>query len=108
MVVGEPSFFDRTGGAVLLGTVTGLGAAPFFWALVQMLMEIERVYLIPFFALAWGVGVFGCLALVALAVLMVRHIILDILPKLVIYAELVSSALMLVFSLFFFFIRIPF
>ncbi len=108
MVVGEPSFFDRSGGAVVLGVATGLGAAPFFWALVQMLMEIERAYFIPLFALAWGVGVFACLVLVALAVLMIRYIILDILPQLVIYAELASSALMLVFALFFFFIRIPF
>jgi hypothetical protein len=107
MVVGEPTFFDRTGGAVLLGAVAGLGAAPFLWAVVQMLMEIERAYFIPFFALAWAVGVFGCLVLVALAVLMVRYILLDILPKIVMYTELVSSSLMLVFALFLFFIRVP-
>jgi hypothetical protein len=107
MVVGEPAFFDRTGGAVVLGAAAGLGAAPYFWALLQFLLEIERAYFVPLFALAFGAGLFACLGLTALAVIAVRHILLDILPKLVLYAELVSASLMLVFAFFFFFIRIP-
>jgi hypothetical protein len=107
MVIGEKTFFDRTGGAVFLGGLAGLGAAPYFWSLFQFSTEIERACLIPFVSLAFGAGVLVCFGLVALAALVVRRIALDILPRLTLYAELVSASLMLVFALFFFFVRIP-
>jgi hypothetical protein len=107
MVIGEKTFFDGTYGAVLLGGLTGLGAAPYFWSVFQFCAEIERAYLIPFFTIAYGAGLLVCLGLVALAVLVVRHVVPDILPKLTLYAELVSASLMLLFALFFFFIRSP-
>ncbi|MBN2353903.1 MAG: hypothetical protein JXD23_15115 [Spirochaetales bacterium] len=107
MVIGEKGFFDRAGGAVALGALGGLGAAPYFWSLLQFSGEIERTYFVPFFALAYGAGALVCYGLTALAAIAVRRNVLDILPRLTLYAELVSASLMLLFALFFFFIRIP-
>ncbi len=107
MVIGEKNFFDRPGGAALLGGLGGLGAAPYFWSLLQFSGEIERVPLLPFLALAYGAGTLVCFGLTALAAIAVRRIVLDILPRLTLYAELVSASLMLIFALFFFFVRIP-
>ncbi len=107
MVIGEKNFFDRTGGAILLGALAGLGAAPYFWSLLQFSGEIERAWLVPLLAIAYGAGALVCFGLVALAVLVVRRVILDILPRLTLYAELVSASLMLLFALFYAFVRIP-
>jgi len=107
IVIGKKTFFDRPAGAVLLGGVAGMGAAPFLWAMLRLLIEVEKPALALVFFAAFGVGILVCLLLVALAAMVIRRIFLDILPRLILYSELISASLLLVFSLFYFFREIP-
>lgn len=108
IVIGKKTFFDGLGGAILFGGLSGLAACPFLMAFLRLLVETDNTSLAPFFFLAFGIGVFVCIFLVALAILAVRLIFLDILPRLILYSELVSSCALFLFSGLFFLKYVPF
>lgn len=108
IVIGKKTFFDSVWGAVVFGLLSGLAFCPFLWGILRLLVEIDQATLAPFFLLAFGLGEFVCILLVGLATLVARHIFLDILPRLILYSELISACVMLIFSGFFFFTYVPF
>ncbi|MBN1522843.1 MAG: hypothetical protein JW904_00060 [Spirochaetales bacterium] len=108
IVVSKQTFLDKPAGAIIIGGVTALGTSPYLWSLFDFLIEIEQPILIPFVFLMFGAGIAVCLVIVTLAVIGIRHIIFDIFPKFIHYAELASAVLFLFFTLFFLFRYIPF
>ncbi len=92
--------------AIVVGILTGLAPCPFGWALLTMLLALGKVELVPLIIPFFGLGIFTFLAIIALAVFMVRHVAFDIFSKLSRYSLLISGILLLIFSLWFFMPRI--
>ncbi|RPJ04072.1 MAG: hypothetical protein EHM28_14110, partial [Spirochaetaceae bacterium] len=108
IIVSKKTFFDQKAGTIMISAVTALGTSPYLLAIIDFFLDIEQPVLIPFFYIAFGIGIGTCLLLVALAIMGVRHILFDIFPRLIHYAELASSIFFLIFSLFFLFPVVPF
>jgi nickel/cobalt exporter len=92
--------------AIVVGILTGLAPCPFGWAILTMLLALGKVELVPLIIPFFGLGIFAFLAIVALAVFMVRHVAFDIFKKLSNYSLLISGVFLLCFSVFFFMPRI--
>jgi nickel/cobalt transporter (NicO) family protein len=82
--------------AILSGVLTGLAPCPFGWAILTMLLSINKVELVPLIILIFGLGIFVFLLLVALATFMVRHVAYDIFYKLGRYSMLMSGVLFVI------------
>lgn len=108
IVLGRKTFFESLSGAWLWGLVTGLAACPFLWAFLRMLINIQAFYAIPFVFLFFGLGMFAAILVSGVAVSITRYIFLDILPRLVLYSELISAVVILIFASLFFLSYVPF
>ncbi|MBN1799578.1 MAG: sulfite exporter TauE/SafE family protein [Spirochaetales bacterium] len=101
-----PNIIKNKKSAIVVGILTGLAPCPFGWAILTMLLAIGKVELVPLIIPFFGLGIFVFLAMIAMAVFMVRHVAFDIFNKLSRYSLLISGVLLFIFSLWFFMPRI--
>jgi ABC-type nickel/cobalt efflux system permease component RcnA len=92
----EASVLKNKRSALLSGVLTGLAPCPFGWAILTMLLSINKVGLVPPIIIIFGSGIFVFLLLVALATFMVRHVAYDIFRKLGRYSTLISGILLVI------------
>ncbi len=89
-------------GAAVLGFLTGLAPCPFGWALLMMLLSMDKVEMIPAIIIVFGLGIFSFLFLLTIGIYVVRTIALDLFSHFSRYSQLVSGTLLLIFALLFF------
>ncbi len=97
----------RSGGVAVLGFLTGLAPCPFGWALLMMLLSLNRVGWVPVIIAVFGLGIFVFLLIMALVIAVGRHVVTDLFKGIERYAQLISGVLLLVFGLLLFTPRIP-
>jgi len=97
----------RTGGAAVLGFLTGLAPCPFGWAILMILLSLGKVELIPLIITVFGLGIFAFLLLLTLGVIFLRVVMLELFSKFSRYSQLVSGVLLLLFGILFFTPRVP-
>ncbi len=93
---GEAAVLKHKRSALLSGVLTGLAPCPFGWAILTMLLSINKVGLVPPIIVVFGLGIFVFLLLVALATFMVRHVAYDIFNRLSRYSMLISGILFVI------------
>jgi hypothetical protein len=90
-----------------LGFLTGLAPCPFGWALLMMLLSLNRIGWIPVVIVVFGLGIFVFLMIIAMAISVGRYVITDLFKGIERYAQLVSGVLLLGFSVLLLTPRIP-
>jgi len=103
----EPVKAGKSGGALVLGFLTGLAPCPFGWAILMILLSLGRPDLIPPVIIVFGLGIFSFLLLLTLGIMFFRAVVMDLFSKFSRYSRLVSGTLLLVFSVLFFTPTVP-
>jgi len=95
----NPSSNKRS--AWLMGFLTGLVPCPFGWALVMMLLNVEKAAFAFLATPIFGLGILISLLLCAMLVLILRHGALHLFKGAEKYSILVSGIMLIIFSIYY-------